>query len=68
MRACRSCQSSGAGERSREAASTRPGTVIGSIDITQTSLKESINGAQFTNTDLGEALKSAVAVRIIEGF
>jgi len=31
VRACRSCQSSGAGERSREAASTRPGTVIGSM-------------------------------------
>ncbi|MGZ3421943.1 MAG: HzsA-related protein [Polyangiales bacterium] len=44
------------------------GTTIGSIDVTQTSLKESINGAQFTNTDLGEALKQAVAVRIIEGF
>lgn len=42
--------------------------VIGSIDVTQTSLKESVTGAQFLNTDLGEALKQAVAVRVIEGF
>lgn len=42
--------------------------VIGSIDVTQTSLKESVSGAQFANTDLSEALKHAVAVRVIEGF
>jgi len=42
--------------------------VIGSIDVTQTSLKEQISGAQFDKVDLGEALKHAVAVRVIEGF
>jgi hypothetical protein len=43
-------------------------TVIGSIDVTQTSLKEQISGAQFDKVDLGEALKQATAVRVIEGF
>jgi len=42
--------------------------VIGSIDVTQTSLKEQISGAQFDKVDLGEALKHAVGVRVIEGF
>jgi hypothetical protein len=42
--------------------------VIGSIDITQTSLKEQIRGAQFDGVELGEALKQATAVRVIEGF
>lgn len=42
--------------------------VIGSIDITQTSLKEAVSGAEFMNTPLNEALKQAVAVRVIEGF
>lgn len=42
--------------------------VIGSIDITVTSLVESVNGAQFDGTPLGEALREAVRVRIIEGF
>lgn len=42
--------------------------VIGSIDITQTSLQETVTGAQFERTPLGEALREAVAVRIIEGF
>lgn len=42
--------------------------VIGSIDVTQTSLKEQISGAQFDKVELGEALKHAVAVRVIEGF
>jgi hypothetical protein len=41
---------------------------IGSVDVTQTSLKESINGAQFKDTALDAALKSAVKVRVIEGF
>lgn len=41
---------------------------IGSIDITQTSLQETVRGAQFDGTPLGEALGQAVAVRIIEGF
>ncbi len=42
--------------------------VIGSIDVTQTSLKEQVSGAQFEGVDLGEALKHATAVRVIEGF
>ena len=42
--------------------------IIGSIDITQTSLNENVSGAQFDGTPLGQALGDAVAVRIIEGF
>lgn len=41
---------------------------IGSIDVTATSLNERVSGAQFKDTPLNEALKAAVAVRIIEGF
>ena len=41
---------------------------IGSVNVAQTSLKESINGAQFANVGLDVALKDAVAVRVIEGF
>ncbi len=41
---------------------------IGSIDIKQTSLGDSVTGAQFDNTPLSEALRQATAVRIIEGF
>ena len=44
------------------------GAVIGSVDITQTSLDENINGAEFDNVKLAAALKQAVAVRVIEGF
>ncbi len=44
------------------------GAVIGSIDVTQTSLSENISGAQFKDTALADALKQAVGVRIIEGF
>jgi len=43
--------------------------VIGSIDVTQTSLDEVVEGGQFTApTPLGEALEQAEKVRIIEGF
>ncbi len=42
--------------------------IIGSIDITQTSLNEHVDGAQFSGTPLNEALGDAVKVRIIEGF
>ncbi len=42
--------------------------IIGSIDVTQTSLNETVSGAQFDGTPLGDALADAVAVRIIEGF
>jgi hypothetical protein len=48
-----------------------PGTPvrIGSIDITRTSLQETVRGAQFgMGVPLSEALKQAVKVRIIEGF
>lgn len=44
------------------------GSTIGSIDITQTSLTETVDGAQFAMTPLSEALKQATAVRVIEGF
>ncbi|MFI5300729.1 MAG: hypothetical protein ACHREM_21820, partial [Polyangiales bacterium] len=44
-----------------------PGT-IGSIDVTQTSLVENVDGAQYAGTPLSTALKDAVAVRVIEGF
>ncbi len=42
--------------------------LMDSIDITQTSLDESVSGAQMNNLSLGDALKQAVAVRVIEGF
>lgn len=42
---------------------------IGSIDVTKTSLKDTVKGAQFgEGVPLAEALKQAVKVRIIEGF
>lgn len=41
---------------------------IGSVDITKTSLGDSVSGAQFQSTPLGVALKDAVKVRVIEGF
>ncbi|HET8938440.1 MAG TPA: hypothetical protein VFN67_33580 [Polyangiales bacterium] len=43
--------------------------VLGSIDVRDTSLRESIKGGQFAEaTDLKEALKQTERVRIIEGF
>jgi len=48
--------------------STKP-AVIGSVDISQTSLNEVVSGAQFNNVPLGQALgEGAVAVRVVEGF
>lgn len=42
---------------------------LGSVNISQTSLDEVVNGAQFNNVSLGQALQQgAVAVRVIEGF
>lgn len=42
---------------------------IGSVDVTQTSLNEVVDGAQFSNAALADALKrGAVSVRVIEGF
>jgi hypothetical protein len=41
---------------------------IGSVNVTITSLQEGISGAQFKDTPLGTALKSAVKVRVVEGF
>ncbi|MDD9933708.1 MAG: hypothetical protein OXT09_08900 [Myxococcales bacterium] len=42
--------------------------VLGSIDVRQTSLSESVSGAQFDGTPLSEALVDTEKVRIIEGF
>jgi hypothetical protein len=56
------------GNIQRVADSTVPAR-IGSVDVSQTSLNEVIDGAQFSGTALGVALKQgAVAVRVIEGF
>jgi len=41
---------------------------LGSVDISQTSLNETVDGAEFSNVPLGQALHGAVAVRVIEGF
>jgi hypothetical protein len=42
---------------------------IGSIDVSQTSLNETVDGAELHNVSLGQALaQGAVAVRVIEGF
>ena len=41
---------------------------IGSINVHNTSLQETVDGAEFSNASLGDALKGAVAVRVIEGF
>jgi hypothetical protein len=41
---------------------------IGSVDVRNTSLQESVNGGEFTNTPLNQALQGAVKVRVIEGF
>ncbi len=41
---------------------------IGSVDVRNTSLQETVNGGEFTNTSLSDALKGAVKVRVIEGF
>jgi len=44
-------------------------STIGSIDVSQTSLNETVDGAQFSNVPLSQALREgAVAVRVIEGF
>jgi len=56
------------GDLQRAPDATQP-VRIGSVDVTTTSLKETVDGAQFKATPLGDALKQgAVAVRIIEGF
>lgn len=51
---------------------TDPGTPvrIGSVDVKQTSLNETVRGGQFgdNGVPLSEALKAATKVRIIEGF
>jgi hypothetical protein len=42
---------------------------IGSVDVTKTSLKERVRGAQLGDgVDFSEALKQAAKVRVIEGF
>lgn len=63
----------------REIPAVHPGTVaaapdpttpavIGSVDVTVTSLDESVSGGQFSGTPLREALRGATHVRVIEGF
>ena len=42
--------------------------IIGSVDVTVTSLPETVTGAQFDGVDLHTALGDATRVRIIEGF
>jgi len=52
----------------RVADSTIP-THIGSINVAQTSLNETVDGAEFSGVPLATALQQgAVAVRVIEGF
>src|SRR5262249_34890992 len=46
---------------------TKPVT-IGSIDVRQTSLDETVSGAQFEGAKLSTALGQAQRVRVIEGF
>ncbi len=41
---------------------------IGSVNVTNTSLQETEDGAEFKGTPLSQALQSAVKVRVIEGF
>lgn len=42
--------------------------VLGSIDVTQTSLDERVEGGELDGMSLGRALREAEKVRIIEGF
>jgi hypothetical protein len=52
-------------------ANVDPGTPvrIGSVDVTKTSLKDTVKGAQFgEGVPLSEALKQTAKVRVIEGF
>ncbi len=42
--------------------------VLGSVDVTLTSLNETVSGASFDQTPLSEALQQTRRVRIIEGF
>jgi hypothetical protein len=56
------------GDLQRAPDATQP-VRIGSVDVSSTSLEETITGAQFNNTSLHDALNGgAVAVRVIEGF
>ncbi|HEY1959830.1 MAG TPA: hypothetical protein VGH28_29675, partial [Polyangiaceae bacterium] len=41
---------------------------IGSINVKDTSLQETVDGAEFSQASLSDALKGAVKVRVIEGF
>ncbi len=42
--------------------------ILGSVDVSITSLDESVSGGQFDGVPLTDALSEAVRVRIIEGF
>lgn len=57
----------------QDTADTTVPTIFGSVDVKQTSLhlhqqEGNVNGAQFDDVPLNEALKQATHVRIIEGF
>ena len=41
---------------------------LGSVNVAQTSLDETVDGAQFKATKLSDALGQATFVRIIEGY
>jgi hypothetical protein len=43
-------------------------SVLGSVDVSVTSLEETVSGATLDGLSLGDALDQAVRVRIIEGF
>jgi hypothetical protein len=43
-------------------------TRVGSVNVANSSLNETVDGAEFNNVPLTQALQSAVAVRVIEGF
>jgi hypothetical protein len=46
---------------------TKP-AILGSVDITKTSLSENVEGGSLDGMALGDALGAAVKVRVIEGF
>lgn len=42
--------------------------IIGSVDVTKTSLSENVNGASLSGKSLGDALGATTRMRVIEGF
>jgi hypothetical protein len=47
---------------------TKLPVTIGSVDVRNTSLVETVNGGQFKDMQLNQALRQAQRVRVIEGF